>query len=252
MQNYKFASLFFICLFFAINLSAGSAGKVYTYETQEIVLYPTAGLISNNQLFNLDFLANDVLILSFETMVIKDLSIGGSLAIRDLLGNTNKFGLENFPAITIKYRFLNEDKYYPAMMIGFDSKNFLNLQVNTTEQFHHSIGPFLILSKAFSWQLGILEVHLGANIPIEFNPNHKGNFFFGVEHTLNNFASVAVEYDFNGANNKKGLLDKGIINLGLKYSIDRNVTLQYFMLDVFSQNFKTYKIFKVQFISKIF
>lgn len=252
MQNYKFASLFFIYLFFAIDLSAGSAGRNYTYETQEIILFPTAGLAGNKQMIDFDFIGKDILIASFKTMLLKDVSLGCSIALEGLLSNNTKFGLENYPAITIKYRFLNEGKYYPAMVIGFDSHNFINIPIDKTQEFHHSIGPFLVLSKAFSWQFGILGLHLGANLPIEFNPYQKGNFFFGVEHTLNKFASVAVEYDFNGANNKKGLLGKGIINLGLKYSIDRNVTLQYFMLDVFSQNFNTFKIFKVQFISKIF
>ncbi len=252
VQNYKFALFFLFCFFFAKDLSAGSAGRSYNYETQEIVLYPTAGMVNNNQLFNLDFIGNEIFVLSFETLLIKNLSIGASIAFEKFLGNKSNLSFKDYPSIKVKYRFIDEGKYYPAMMIGFDSKNFLDIQINTTEQYHHSIGPFLVLSKAFSWQLGILGVHLGANVPIEFNPNQKGNFYFGVEHTLNNFVSVAVEYDYNGAYNKKVLPVNRILNIGLKYSIDRNVTLQFYVVDVLSQNFNKFKIFNLQFISKMF
>ncbi len=252
MQKTLFAIILIFCLNSSEDLLAGSAGRNYTYETQEIVLYPTAGLTNNNSLLDFKFIGDEVFILSLETIVFKQFSMGISMAFDGLLGNRTHFAFKDYPALKLKYRILDESRNYPAIMVGFDSGNFIDIPINSSNKYHFSIGPFIVLSKAFSWQLGIMGIHLGANLPIEYNTNKYGNFYFGIEHSLNRFASVAIEYDFNGAYNRNGSIRNGILNLGLKYSIDRNVTLQFYIVDILSNNFENYKVFNLQFVSNLF
>lgn len=252
MQNNKLVLLIILYLFSITSVFGGSAGKNYTYETQEITLYPTAGIVSTSQLFDLKFIGHDIIILAFETKLLERMSIGVSIAFEEFLGNNNNFNFKDYPCFKLKYRLLEEGKYYPAILIGFDGENYLDIPADRNSKYHHSIGPFIVVSKAFSWQLGLIGVHLGANVPIEYNTNNRGNFFLGIEHTLTNFTSFALEYDFNGAYNKEGLLKKGNINLGLKYSIDNNVTLQFSVVDILSNNYSSYKVLNLQFISRLF
>lgn len=245
--------IFFIFVFQTniLNIYAGSAGKNYTYETQEIVLFPTAGMATNGNLFNLSCLGN-ILVLSAEKSLQNDLSIGVSLAVRNLLGNNNSVSIKDYPAIKVKYRLLNEGKSYPAILLGFDSQTYLDFPNRTGGFHHHSIGPFIAMSKAFSWQLGIIGFHLGANFPIEYNANRRGNFFFGIEHTINKDISCAIEYSFDSDSNLKGLLSDGITNFGFKYSVDRNVTLNLYLIDIFSTKMSIYRVINLQFVAKIF
>lgn len=240
---------FFITTY--LKLFGGSAGKHYTYETQEIVLFPTAGLVLKSDLFNVKFQGNNVVVLSVEKIAYKDLALGISLAFEDFLGN-RRTTLLDYPAIKIKYRLLNEAKYYPAIVVGFDSENYLDIPVNTNKYHHHSIGPYIVASKAFSWQYGIMGIHLGANFPIEFNDNKRGSFFLGLEHSLHKYATAAIEYNFDGGYNKDGSIQKGTLNMGLKYSIDNNVTINFYLIDFLSTNYSSYKILNLQFITKLF
>lgn len=252
MRNIVFVLMIFSLFHLNHNIIfAGSAGKNYTYETQEIVLFPTAGLVTQNDIFNIKFLGRDVIVLSMEKITNNDLVVGVSLAFEDFLGN-RQISFLDYPAVKIKYRLLNEAKYYPAIVVGFDSENFLDIIVNTNNYYHHSIGPYIVASKAFSWQLGILGIHFGANLPIEFNVSKRGNFFFGIEHSIHHNASATIEYNFNGSYNKEGSIQKGLLNMGLKYSIDRNVTINFYMIDLLTTNFNRYKILNFQFITKLF
>jgi len=235
-----------------VDLFAGSAGKNYFYETQEIVLYPTAGMATNSDLFNISFFGDDILVISAEKLLQKDLSVGISFAVKNFLGNNSAVSIKDYPAIRVKYRLLNEGKSYPAILLGFDSQTYLDLSIHKGSFYHHSIGPFIAISKAFSWQMGIIGVHLGANFPIEYNKNRRGNFFFGIEQTINQSVSAAFEYSFEGDSNLNGKIPDGITNFGLKYSIDRNATFSLYLIDIFSTKMSTYKVINLQFIAKIF
>lgn len=229
---------------------AGSSGKSYSYETQETVLFPTAGLVDHNELFNLLFSHNDVLVISLEKSVYENLMVGTSVAFSNFLGNkTTKF--KNYPSFKAKYRLLNEGIYYPAIAIGINTENFIDIPINSTVDYHHSIGPYIVLSKAFSWKLGLIGFHLGANYPMDNNSTKKGNFFLGIEHTFSKDGSFAIEYDFLSSKNQSGSTKNGNINMALKYSIDRNVTFNFYLIDLFANNFNTYKMINIQFITNL-
>ena len=251
MNKYISFLFLFIIQLNNYDLIAGSAGKNYTYESQEIVLYPTAGLTQNCELFNFNFLGGDILVFSAEKTIQKDFSVGISFAIKNFVGNNKTIINKDFPAIKLKYRLLNEEKYYPAILLGFDSQNYLDFSDIRGNLHNHSIGPFVAISKAFSWQLGIIAIHFGGNLPIEYNPNKKVNFFVGAEHSLNRMASVSFEYSFDRESNDNLSIWNGITNIGIKYSIDKNVTLNLFFIDIFSSKIYIYRILNLQFITHL-
>lgn len=231
---------------------AGSAGVNYTYETQNIVNMPSAGIIpESSQLFSLNFSGNSGLMLTAEYAPLKNLSLGISFGGNGILGNeTIKF--QKYPGIFAKYRFLNERKYLPAAAIGFNSQGQGNY-IESQEKYQiASPGIYLVLSKAFKWEYGFFALHLGTNYSLEpKSSERKINSFFGFEHSISQRASINFEYDFNTPVNN-GFSMQGMSNLGLRYSIEKNSTLELKLYDIFGTQTDMIRLIKIEFVGYLF
>jgi hypothetical protein len=232
---------------------AGSAGTNYTYETQNIVNMPTAGIIQkNSQLFSLNFAGKSSLMLSAEFAPFSNASLGISFGGTGILGNeTIKF--QKYPGIFAKYRLLNEKKYLPAIAIGFNSQGQGNY-IEAIDGYHIlSPGFYLAFSKAFKWEYGFYAMHLGTNYSLEPKSEDKSvNVYFGFEHTFSERASFNFEYDFNTPRNNGFFISKGMTNIGIRYSIEKNSTLELKLADIFGTRGEMIRLLKIEFVGFLF
>lgn len=240
-------------LFCYQNLISGSAGLNYTYDTQTIVSMPTAGLIPyNGQLLSLNFHSNTGMMFTIEYSPVTNASVGLSFGGNGIFGNeTLKF--QKYPGIEAKYRFINEKKYFPAIVVGFNSQGY-GTYSDATEEFQvNSPGFFLAMSKSFKWDYGIYSIHLGSNYSLEQKSgNRKMNAYFGFEHTLGRQSSVNFEYDFNAPHNSGFNLMKGRTNLGIRYSIEKVTTLELKLIDIFGTQSEMLRFLKIEFVGFLF
>ena len=236
-----------------IKVWSGSAGTSYLYETQYIVNKPTAGLIPiKSQIFSLNFGGSASFWLNCEYSPINNLALG--LAF----GGTNLFGSENikfqpYPGILAKYRFVNENKYVPAIAVGFNSQGLGVYNSKANEFEINSPGLFLAFSKSFKWKYGYLGLHLGTNYSFEpVASKRKINPYLGFEQSLGSRSSLDLEYDLQTPYNPNFVFNKGLLNVDLRYSIDNSTTLELKFIDIFNTNTQIYKLLKVEFIGYYF
>jgi hypothetical protein len=251
----RYNSYLFLFFFITLNhsLFAGSAGEQYSYETQFIVNKPTASLIPyKTEIFGLNFSDNTNFLLSVEYSPINNFSAGLAFGGNNFFGK-NQIKFQAYPGIILKYRFVNENKYIPAIAVGFNSQGNGNYLEKLKEFEINSPGFFIAISKSFKWKYGYLAWHLGTNYSLEPASNlRKINPYIGFEHTLGKKSSLNFELDFQSPYNPNLNVNKCLSNLSLRYSIDINTTLEFKLVDLFHSNSDLYRLLKIEFTGSFF
>jgi hypothetical protein len=249
----KFLFFIFSIHFFSYILYSGSSGEQFSYETQFLVNKPTASSISfKSEIFSLNFSGNSNFVLNGEYSPFENFSVGLAFGGNNFFGK-DKVIFQSYPGILLKYRFINENKYIPAIAIGFNSQGYGNFNEKLKEFEINSPGFYLVLSKSFKWKYGYVAWHLGANYSFEPASNlRKINPYLGFEHTLGKRSSLNFEYDFQSPYNPNFVLSKSIYNISLRYSIDMNTTLELKFVDLFHTNSDLQRLLKVEFIGYFF
>lgn len=235
------------CCFYNFAL-AGSAGSVYDFESQELVLNPTAGMIYNSYLININFFSNPLATtFSLHRSINKQLMIGTSITIQNFFGQDNP-KIVRLPSLISKYRLMGESTYLPAIATGINTEIIEAKSYDGLKKSFHSVGAFVVLSKSFAWNYGYFGLHTGLNFPIEFNKDQKLDFFVGMEHSINKNSSLVLEYDFWGNDNSTGKISNGLTNLAFKYSVAKSTNLEFKIYDVFQNQLQMLRTFNIQFL----
>jgi hypothetical protein len=78
------------------------------------------------------------------------------------------------------------------------------------------------------------------------------NVYFGCKQSLGNRASIDFEYDLNSPRNPDYKLAKGMTNIGLRYSVERNSTLNLKLSDIFGTQSQMNRTLKIEFVGYLF
>lgn len=231
----KFSFIVLLFIFANIEISiAGNAGSLSNSETLELVNQPTAGIITNGELIRFRFAGNNNINISGEYFLQKRFVVGYGFNIMNLTGN-EKVEISDLLGFIARYRILNEHKYYPAFTLGIDLQGKGEYFALLKHSEFLPTGFYIAASKAFKWDLGYFSLHLGANYPISINKQYdKISSYFGFEQTISKYASVNFEYDFASNSNPKFVLQKGITNVAIRYSISSDFTVGISIIDIFS------------------
>lgn len=232
---------------------AGSAGSNYSLETMNIVNMPTASSIPiKSQFFELYFSQNSCLSLKLLDAPFKNFYFGLSESATNFFGDGN-ITFQKYPGVIANYRILNEGKYYPAIGIGINTQGKGNYN-EAKDQFDFiSPGAYLALSKSFLWSFGYFGLHLGTNYSFEpVSSNRRVNFYFGVEQSLTDNASINIEYDFNTPENPDIIFNKALLNLAFRYSIDNNITIDLSFLDLFNTKSSVMRYLRIEGAFRLF
>ena len=214
---------------------AGSAGSNYTFETMNIVNMPTAGNIPlKDQYLELYFSQNSCLGIKVLDAPFHNFYFGIAESATNFFGDGD-ITFQKYPGLIANYRILNEGKYYPAIGIGINTQGRGNFNEITDEFNFNSPGLYLAMSKSFLWSFGYFGLHIGTNYSFEPNSgNRKVNFYFGIEQSIANKASINLEYDMNSPENPGIVFNKALLNLALRYSLDDRITIDLNFLDLFN------------------
>lgn len=223
-----------ICVFLQKLISQVSATDKSILEPIRIVDMPTAGVIEsgNYSVYGLAFPGGGLMTeLSFG--IFNNFNAGLSYGGINIVGS-GKMSFQNYPAIHLKYRLINEISYFPAVVLGVDLQG-REKYYNEFRRFRTmSPGIFFVMSKAFRWQYGLFSVHAGSNYSFEPPENQrKVNFYAGLEHSIFGIGSINFEYNNNSDDLNKTIMESnGLLNLGLKFILIRGLTLDFQLRDI--------------------
>jgi hypothetical protein len=238
-------------------LCQGSAGDKAKYEYRYLIDMPTAGVLERGVVgVTTEILPYGALIAYIEAGVFENVSIGISYGGGNLIGS-GKVDWYNWPGVSIRGRLINEETFFPAITIGFDSQGKGTYDDDTDRFTIKSPGFFGAVSKNFDF-LGYLSLHGSVNYSIEGN---DGDNFVdlrtGIEKTLGSSFSLIVEYDFAfNDNNTDFGSGKGYLNAGLRWSIGTGFTAGFDLRDLLSNKPDSKnaadRSFKIEYIKNIF
>jgi hypothetical protein len=142
------------------------------------------------------------------------LNLGASLSVNGLIGNDRNVRARP-PEVQVKFRFLDGDRYIPALAVGFDGQGFG--YSSTEKRYHHrQRGCFVVGSQ----ELGLpgLMAHPSVNIS-----DFDSNSIFGsvpVAYNIRDKATILVEWD-NLSNFGNSRFNSGLrVHLTPNFNID--------------------------------
>ena len=217
---------------FKNSFAQGSAGSRATIESRTIVDMPTAGVISKGKISAyVHAFENGGIMAEASYGVFKNINIGASYSGIGIIGaGTMEF--QGIPGAHIRARILDEAIYYPGILLGVQTQgrgSFLKaLKTFQTP----SPGAFLAISKNFTWQLGTLALHSGANYSFEGNStNRKVSFYGGVEQSL--LSNVAITFEYNALLQE----ESGVLaNAALRWSFAPGFTAELQLRNLLKRN----------------
>lgn len=216
-------------------LAQGNAGDGAPIESRFVVDMPTAGILPKGAFgVYVNSFPNGGLLADASYGLSSWLNVGISFGVNNLVGSGDII-LQDYPAIHLRARILNETLAIPAIMLGVNTQGrggFLGDRFQT-----QPAGIFAAASKTLRWPLGSVSGHLG--ICYSLSPDHPArqipNIFIGAEHSLGPFLSAAAEYNptlderFPSA---IYLRQGGILNIALRCSVIAGTTLEIQFRDV--------------------
>ena len=159
------------------------------------------------------------------------------------------------PGMRLQFLAFQEDFYFPNLSIGFDSQGagqWLGDRFAVKSK-----GFYLVMSKNYyvsEGQLGTLGFHWGINYCVTEKDTYKGdeysgddnmNMFVGFDKSIVPNVNFLCEYDFAWNDNSKNAPDpvkkkgNGYLNLGLRWSFDDTLHLEFDMKDVLKNTGET-------------
>ena len=254
----KLLNIFILLLLTSSHIfSQGTSGDKAKYEYRYLVDMPTAGILEKGVVgVTTEILPAGVLIAVIEAGVFENISFGISYGGSNLIGS-GKVDWYNWPGVTIRARLFNEQTFFPAIAIGFDSQGKGTYDTDTDRFEIKSPGFFGAVSKNFDF-LGYLAFHGTVNYSLE---GDDGDNFVdlrvGAEKTLGSSFSLIIEYDFAfNDNNTDFGSGKGYLNAGLRWSIGTGFTFGFDLRDLLSNKSDTKnaadRSIKIEYLKSIF
>jgi len=207
-------------------VSFGQDLSVYP-QPIDLVTVPTAGIIPRGAyLIDLNLFRNGGILAGVSAGISSKfmfgISYGGSMIIGDEQINWNKQ-----PGVEIKFRFMEESKMMPAMLVGFNSKGYGAYCDSLNRYETKAVGFYMVASKNFSF-LGNFGFHGGVN----YNPLEKEDgdndpsFFMGIDKDITKQLSFVIEYNAalnDNETNQLGLGEgRGYLNAGIRWAMAEN------------------------------
>jgi hypothetical protein len=150
--------------------------------------------------------------------LITNLNVGLSFGGTRLIGSGG-ITWNNLPGVMLRYRVLEEDAVYPAVIVGFDTQGQDGWLPSWKQYVVKSPGVFLAVSKNYTLA-GSISFHGGLNYTLErHDEDFEPNVFVGAEKTIGPLVSALAEYNFAFDNDKdrKGFWNGGL-GLGVRVS----------------------------------
>ena len=253
MKHYIYIILF-ICSF-SLVYAQGSAGSAAKFESRYIVEMPTAGILpkSDYVIYGTAF-ADGGLFAEFTASPFTNFELGLSFSGIRIIGSGD-MDFQKIPGVNIKWRIINETSSFPAIAIGanIQGKGYYS---KTYDRFQtQSPGIYVSGSKDMYWYLGYIAFHGGLNYSFEPSPyQRKINLYAGFEQSLGRAFSVNCEYNANlDDENKHIMKNKGLLNLAIRASLSKGVTLELQLKDLL-KNLKSedppMRVFGLEYVSR--
>ena len=208
-------------------MSQNTAGDEATIEPRQVIDSPTAGLLKRGAFgMDVDFFQEGGVGVALSAGALDRLNFGLSYGGTQILGH-EKVTMQKLPGINIKYRFIDESTFLPAIAIGFDTQG-KESYIDSTERFTiKSKGLFVAASKNYKF-FGNLSLHGGVNKSMETGDGDKDlDVFVGAEKSFGPDISFLFEYDFGFNDNAPSSVGKGrgYMNAGMRWSFGNGFTL---------------------------
>jgi len=205
-------------------------------EPRYIVNMPTAGVLAEHKLsvYGLLFSSGGFL-LKFDITPYKNVNIGISYSGINILGE-GKIIMQKLPGFEIRWRFLDETKFLPALLAGVGSQGRGKYYKQFSRFQNMSPGVFAAASKSFNWYLGYFALHGGINYSWEqAGGQYVPNFWFGLEHSLGRRLSLHLEFNPNLADTKSNVMSNSmLLNTQIRWLAAEGVILDFVMYDLFN------------------
>ena len=222
-------------IIFIVLLSTFSfAQEEQPFPPLDLISTPTAGTLpKGTYIFETLLSARGNILPEFLLGITDNFSIGFSFGIQGFIGNGKIEKYKSTPEINLKYRLYEENEFFPAVTIGFDTQGKGNYNKYNERYDQKAMGLYIVASRNWS-ALGNLGLHLGINKNIiESNDDDKDiNLFVGIDKEINRAFSLIAEYNF--ARNDDELVTEGIslrdskgyLNLGVLWSATDNLLIE--------------------------
>lgn len=217
--------IYIICLLLIAPFFPSLALASQFQEPTKIVELLSAGVFSKGTYaIESNFFKSNGLRLALDFAPFSNLNIGVSFGGTNIIGSSS-ITFQELPAVTIKFRFLDEKLNFPALAIGVSTQGFGPYYTGLKRFETFSPGVFLVGSKAFKNIIGIFDVHLGANYSFEPKPSARSvNFYLGMCQTMFDYFRVNIEYNANLDEHTKEIMkSKGLLNFSIDISLAQNV-----------------------------
>ena len=223
-----------LLVFNSILYSQGSAGETARFESRYIIDMPTAGLVKQGHYtFYASIYSQGGLMAELSAALFNNFNMGLSISGQNIVG-TGDVTWQKYPGIQLRYRLFDEKSYIPAFTIGVSTqgRGVYNKDAERSETL--APGLFLATSKSFIWFLGSMSLHSGISYPFEEKRNtNNPNIYVGFEQSLGKSLSFNFEYNSNlDDNNRKFIDQRGLVNLGFRWAVANNLTLELQLRDV--------------------
>lgn len=145
---------------------------------------------------------------------------------------------------TVKFRFIDELEYFPAITGGFCSQGFGVYNDNMKRYTYKSRGFYAVASQSFYFYTWTSGWHLGANYSLEGDVDNDEsiNVFGGFDATFQYNLAFVIEYDAalndnkstlpSGAPNDFGGKGRGYLNTAIKWLFTDNLELEFILKDL--------------------
>ena len=200
-------------------------------EPTSLIDTPTAGTLMRGS-FQTEIRAysDGGLLGSIDVGITDRLMLGLSYGATNLIGTGDVDGNPQ-PGVHLRYRMIEEELMFPALVIGYDSQGF-GAYIDSTERYSEkSPGIFVSASKNFIF-LGTFGIHGGVNYSLENKDGDKDlNLFCGFDKSINPELLFIAEYDFaiNDNNTKSLGAGNGYLNVGLKWIFAGKLNIDFLM-----------------------
>lgn len=231
----KWLIIIFLLAFNLNCFSQKTGNGINSAEYRTIVDMPTAGTLPkgyyalNVTYFSAGGLATDFAISPFANFLLA-LSFSGSGIVGD-----GEPEFQSLPGIRLSYRIIDEKLTFPAILLGISTQGKGGWLSNEKRFQTMSPGAFLAVSKAFSWQGGLMALHGGLNYSFEPLPADRMlNFYAGAEQLIGSVLSIALEYNSNLDEKENQILSKrGMVNASIRCIFSKGLTLELQARDLF-------------------
>jgi hypothetical protein len=206
---------------FKNSFAQGSAGSRTSVESRLIVDMPTAGVIAKDKIgAYIHVFEGGGIMTEVSYGVFKNINIGTSYSFTNVIGSGEP-DVQGVPGFHVRARLLDESIYYPAITLGASTQG-RGAFLKSAKSFQTpSPGAFLALSKAFTWQLGTLAIHAGANYSFEGTTEKKVSYYGGIEQSLSR--NIAITLEYNALLQMNG---DGLANAALRWSFAPGLTAE--------------------------